>query len=310
MKTCSPCQCSIARSPPAFRWRAKLRSMPRLCAYLEALVQRAWFLVYGPRTSFCRLAPPLSRRRLERWRCAPSAFDLADRAGGDGGRNRGRLAAGRAAIPDWYFSLVPSQFSRCCACPVPAMMSLQGNAVRHQPGEHENDAQVGLCRLSVQQQRAGFHSGLRAGLCLRHSHRCMLLVQNTGTLGRDVVALSRQGADARFRRLAIGPRHDRTVRRSCWRAHRGCTLAARLPSPAREARCNRGRCYRRTAAPRTVMTGVVLMLVVAAMLEGFARQLINNTQGRLIGWPVRCWRFWLGLFLRLVRRDRQGDLGG
>jgi lipopolysaccharide export LptBFGC system permease protein LptF len=44
-----------------------------------------------------------------------------------------------------------------------------------------------------------------------------------------------------------------------------------------------------------VMVGVVLMLVVAALLEGFGRQLINNTPGRL-GVGVFMLFFWLAYF--------------
>jgi hypothetical protein len=43
------------------------------------------------------------------------------------------------------------------------------------------------------------------------------------------------------------------------------------------------------------MAGVVLMLIVAGLLEGFARQLIDNTAGRLIlgGFMLV---FWIGYF--------------
>ena len=53
------------------------------------------------------------------------------------------------------------------------------------------------------------------------------------------------------------------------------------------------------------MTGVVLMLVVAAFLESFARQLINDTPGRLI---VGCsmLALWLAYFLLAGRRDASG----
>jgi hypothetical protein len=44
-----------------------------------------------------------------------------------------------------------------------------------------------------------------------------------------------------------------------------------------------------------VMVGVVLMLVIAAMLEGFARQLIDQTTGRLaVGGFMLA--FWLAYF--------------
>jgi hypothetical protein len=55
-----------------------------------------------------------------------------------------------------------------------------------------------------------------------------------------------------------------------------------------------------------VMTGVVLMLVVAAFLEGFARQLINNTQGRFaVGGFMLV--FWLVYFFALRPARLRGD---
>lgn len=55
-----------------------------------------------------------------------------------------------------------------------------------------------------------------------------------------------------------------------------------------------------------VMAGVVLMLVVAAMLEGFARQLIDDTGARLsVGLSMLV--LWLAYFFAF-RRDP--DLGG
>ena len=69
-------------------------------AYLESLVQRAWFVVYGPRSSVSLRKKPavlavgmaerVSRRRLERG----GPFDLAGPAHSicrHGGRRRGRL---------------------------------------------------------------------------------------------------------------------------------------------------------------------------------------------------------------------------
>ena len=55
-----------------------------------------------------------------------------------------------------------------------------------------------------------------------------------------------------------------------------------------------------------VMTGVVLMLVVAAALEGFARQLIDNTPGRLlVGGSMLL--FWLAYFFALRTRGEGGE---
>jgi ABC-type nickel/cobalt efflux system permease component RcnA len=51
-----------------------------------------------------------------------------------------------------------------------------------------------------------------------------------------------------------------------------------------------------------VMAGVVFMLIVAAVLEGFGRQLIDNTQGRFtVGGFMLV--FWIG-YLFVWRRGR------
>ena len=53
-----------------------------------------------------------------------------------------------------------------------------------------------------------------------------------------------------------------------------------------------------------VMAGVVLMMVVAALLEGFARQLVDSTPGRFVvgGFMLA---FWLAYFFAF-RRAPQG----
>ena len=56
----------------------------------------------------------------------------------------------------------------------------------------------------------------------------------------------------------------------------------------------------------SVMLGVVLMLIVAALLEGFARQLIDQTQGRLVvgGFMLV---FWISYFTLIGRRGGGED---
>jgi hypothetical protein len=57
----------------------------------------------------------------------------------------------------------------------------------------------------------------------------------------------------------------------------------------------------------TVMAGVVLMLVAAAVLEGFGRQLVDNTPGRFaVGGFMLV--FWLVYFFAFRRRP-QGAAG-
>jgi hypothetical protein len=51
------------------------------------------------------------------------------------------------------------------------------------------------------------------------------------------------------------------------------------------------------------MTGVVLMLIIAAVLEGFARQLVDNTPARFtVGGFMLV--FWIGYFFAFRRGVR------
>ncbi len=262
-------------------------------AYLEALVQRAWFLVYGPRTGF---AAWLRRFLGGGWSAAVRAiwFDLLIAlAVMVAGTVVGWLLV--SSDPDWYFSLVPSQFADA-RVPGASHEALKATLF-HQPGEHQEDAlsvfAAYLFSNNAQVSILAFALGFAFGI-----PSLLLLVQNTGTLGAMLWLYHGQGLTLDF----VG-----------WLSVHGTTeLFAILLAGASGLHVGRSIAFPgakgtmqsiREAGQRaaTVMTGVVLMLVVAAMLEGFARQLINNTEGRLtVGLSMLA--IWLAYFFTF-RRD-------
>ena len=125
----------------------------------------------------------------------------------------------------------------------------------------------------------------------------MLLVQNMGSLGAMLWLYHGQGLTWDFVGwLAV---HGTTELLAILLAggagvHIGRTMAFPGALTVMDAAAAAGR---RAAQ---VMTGVVLMLVIAAMLEGFARQLIDDTAGRMTvgGFMLVFWLAYLFVFRR------------
>lgn len=258
-------------------------------AYLEALVQRAWFLVYGPRVS---LGGWLQRFLGGGWGAAVRgiAIDLLIAlAAMIAGVAVGWLLV--ASDPDWYHSLVPGQFAdtRVPGASREVLLdSLFGN--QDQDGKSafaaylfSNNAQVSILAFAL-----GFAFGIPS---------LMLLVQNMGSLGAMLWLYHGQGLTWDFVGwLAV---HGTTELLAILLAggagvHIGRTMAFPGALTVMDAAAAAGR---RAAQ---VMTGVVLMLVIAAMLEGFARQLIDDTAGRMTvgGFMLVFWLAYLFVFRR------------
>ena len=258
--------------------------------YLDALVQRAWFQVYGPRAS---LASWLRRFLGGGWGASVRAMKL------DVAIALVTMLAGVLvgwllvrANTDWYYALVPTQFADTRvpgASRAVLRATLFGN--RGESGLamfgaylFSNNAQVSILAFAL-----GFALGLPT---------LMLLVQNTATLGAMIWLYQGQGLLFDFSGwIAV---HGTTELFAILLAggaglHIGRSMAFPGDRPVMQATAEAGR---RAAQ---VMAGVVLMLVVAAMLEAFARQLVNDTFGRLaIGGLMLV--FWTG-YLFAWRRD-------
>lgn len=263
-------------------------------AYLEGLAQRAWFIVYGPRVSlgswFRRfLGGGLSAAVRAIW--IDVLIALAAMVAG--------VAVGWllvASDPEWYHAIVPGQFadSRVPGATREVLLkTLFGNQERDGMSAFaaylfSNNAQVSILAFAL-----GFAFGIPS---------LMLLVQNMGTMGAMLWLYHGRGLTIDF--IGWLCVHGTTELFAILLAgaaglHIGRSMAFPGERTIMEAAAQAGR---RAAQ---VMTGVVLMLVVAAILEGFARQLIDNTPGRFVvgGFMLA---FWCAYFF--AYRGKQGDL--
>ncbi len=263
--------------------------------YLETLVQRAWFQVYGPRQGLFAwlrgfLLGGWSRAVREIWLdiCIAFAVMVA-------GTIVGWLLV--AQDREWYYRLVPSQFTD----------SRVPGATREQLAETlavQNDAGgLSVFAASLFSNNAGvailaFALGFAFGI-----PSLLLLIHNTAVLGAMLWLFAGQGLQLEF---------------AAWLSVHGTTeLLAILLSGAAGMHIGRSMAFpgdrsvmaaaaesgRRGAM---VMTGVVLMMVIAAILEAFPRQLVEGTYDRLlIGGSFLL--FWIAYFFAYRPIRTEGD---
>ncbi len=263
--------------------------------WLEVLTQRAWFIVYGPRAG---LGDWLRRFFGGGWSASVRALGsdiLIALALMVIGTVVGWLLV--ASDPDWYYALMPAGMGDE-RVPGASRAELMGTLFgqQNEPGLgvfaaalFSNNAQVSILAFAL-----GFAFGLPSA---------MLLIQNTALLGAllwlyhgqgltlELVGwLSVHGTTELFAILLAGASG----------IHIGRAMAFPGEAAVLDAAAAAGR---RTAQ---VMVGVVLMLIVAGLLEGFARQLIDNTAGRMIigGFMLV---LWTGYFF--VWRGRSANKG-
>ena len=258
-------------------------------AWLEALVQRAWFQVYGPRQGFGRWLRGFLGGGLSRAVRAIGTDILIALALMVAGTIAGWLLC--ASDPDWYFTLFPAEGDPRVPGATRAVLLRSLFGQENQDGLSafaaylfSHNAQIAILAFAL-----GFAFGIPS---------LMLLVQNTATLGAMLWLFNSQGLLPEV---------------TGWLSVHGTTeLFAILLSGAAGLHIGRGIAFpgtlpvlesaaiagRRAA---TVMAGVVLMLIIAAMLEGFARQLIPTTGSRLIVGGAML-AFWLWYFFAF-RRD-------
>ncbi|WP_324697709.1 stage II sporulation protein M [Novosphingobium aerophilum] len=248
-------------------------------AYLEALVQRAWFVVYGPRSS---LWDWLRGFLGGGWSAAVRAIwidVLVALAVMIAGAAVGWLLVSHDA--DWYQILVGDMAGNRVPGATPEALRQTIFGDTDQPGMSvfaaqlfSNNAQVSILAFAL-----GFAFGIPS---------LLLLVQNLASLGAMLWLYNSAGLLVDFAGwLAI---HGTTELFAILLAgaaglHIGRAIAFPGNRPILQATAEAGR---RAAL---VMTGVVLMLIVAALLEGFARQLIDQTFGRFVvgGFMLALW---------------------
>ncbi len=263
-------------------------------AYLESLVQRAWFLVYGPRTT---LWSWLRRFFGGEWSRSVRAIGpeiLVALALMLAGTLIGWLLC--AQDPDWFYAFVPTD--------------LAGDRI---PGATREALRAGLFGKTEEEGLSIFaaslfsHNSSVTILCFALGFAfgvptLMLLVHNTTMLGAllwlyhgqeltyEIAGwLSIHGTTELFAILLSGAAG----------LHIGRSMAFPGDLPVIEAAARAGQ------RASVVMAGVVLMLLCAGLLEGLGRQLVDDTAQRLmIGGGMLV--FWLTYFFAF-RRVPQGS---
>lgn len=255
-----------------------------LIAYLESLTLRAYFIVYGTRTTFggwCRsfFGGGLSRAVRAIWVDilvalaamvigAVLGFWLVD------------------ADQQWYFRLVPAQFSDV-RIPGASREALLGTLFGKPEGEglsvfaaylFNNNAQVAIMAFAL-----GFAFGVPT---------LLLLVYNMVGLGAMLWVFASRGLAVEF--IGWLSIHGTTELLAILLAGAaGLHIGRALGFPGRRSHLAALSGAGRTAAQ--VMAGVIVMLICAGLLEGFARQLVQSTPIRYaIGYGI--FALWLAYF--------------
>jgi uncharacterized membrane protein SpoIIM required for sporulation len=261
-------------------------------AYLESLVQRAWFQVYGPRQGFARwlrdfLLGGWSRAVRALWLdiCIALFVMVA-------GTVVGWLLV--AQNEEWYYRLVPSDFQDTR---VPGATREQ---LMQSLGTEENAAGLSTFAAQLFSNNSAvcilaFALGFAFGI-----PSLMLLVHNMAVLGAMLWLFNGQGLVVEFAAwLSV---HGTTelfgiLLSGAAGLHIGRAMAFPGSRPVLDAAAEAGR---RSAL---VMVGVVIMMIIAAILEAFPRQLVEGAANRfIIGGSLLT--FWLSYFFLYRPRER------
>jgi len=259
-------------------------------AYLESLVQRAWFQVYGPQIGFIAW---LRRFFGGGWSAAVRALWLdicIALAVMVAGTVVGWLLVEQDT--DWYYALVPTQFadervpgaSRAVLQESLAGTQDAGGLSAFSAMLFSNNAGVAILAFAL-----GFAFGIPS---------LMLLIHNMAVLGAMMWLFAQAGLAVEFAAwLSV---HGTTELFAILLAgaaglHIGRSMAFPGNRPVLDAAAESGQ---RAAV---VMLGVVLMMITAALLESFARQLVADTASRFtIGGTMLV--LWLSYFFLFRRR--------
>ncbi|OZA92632.1 MAG: hypothetical protein B7X57_07605 [Erythrobacter sp. 34-65-8] len=260
--------------------------------YLEALVQRAWFQVYGPRegvTAWLRrfLGGDLSKAVREIWLDSCIALFVMVM-----GTVAGWLLVARDQ--EWYFSLVPTQFADTRVPGASREVLLETLKVEDSTGGltafaaqlFQNNAGVSILAFAL-----GFAFGVPTLLLLVHNMAVLgamlWLYHDAGLLLPFLAWLGVHGTTELFAILLAGAAGLHIGRKMAFPGRRS-VMAAAAEAGRRGAQ---------------VMVGVVLMLVFAALLEAFPRQLAGTETRAIVGLFMLV--FWLVYFYAFHGRDRQ-----
>ena len=260
--------------------------------YLDSLVQRAWFQVYGPREGFVAwlrrfLSGGLSQAVRGIWLdiCVALAVMVA-----------GAIVGWLLVLQDreWFYKLVPSQFGDTRVPGASREVLLESLQVEKETQGlsafaaylFSNNAGVSILAFAL-----GFAFGVPSLMLLLHNMAllgAMLWLYHEAGLTLEFVAwLSVHGTTELFAILLAGAAGMHIGRSMAFPGNRSI-LAAAAESGRRGA---------------MVMVGVVLMLVIAALLEAFPRQLLAMEGRLIIGGTMLA--FWLAYFFAFGR-EREG----
>lgn len=263
-------------------------------SYLESLVQRAWFQVYGPRVG---LWGWLRRFFGSEWSAAVRSIWpelLVALALMVAGTTVGWLLVSND--PDWYYALMPFADERVPGASVEVLRAtIYGNADQESMSVFaaslfSNNAGVAILCFAL-----GFAFGVPPLLLLVHNTAglgAMLWLFFGAGLGWDFVGwLSIHGTTELLAILLAGGA--------------GMHIGRSMAFPGDQSVLDAAAAAGQRAA--VVMAGVVLMMVIAALLEGFGRQLIDNAAGRYgVGGTMLA--FWLAYFFLYGRAKPRDPL--
>ncbi|QJB70780.1 stage II sporulation protein M [Parasphingorhabdus halotolerans] len=266
-----------------------------LIDYLEGLSLRSYFLVYGTQTSFGRWLKEFFG----------GGWSRAVRAIGPeiwialfvmiAGTLIGYILV--ASDSDWFYALVPGGFADA-RVPGASEAALRETLFGTEENDglgvfaaflFSNNAQVAILAFAL-----GFAFAVPSILLLIHNMAllgAMLWVFAQRSLTVDFIGwLSIHGTTELFAILLAGAA--------------GIHVGRSIAFPGNKSHLAAASAAGKRAA--LVMAGVVIMLICAGLLEGYARQLINNTAGRYaVGGSMML--FWLIYFCGFGRRHK-GDV--
>lgn len=264
-------------------------------SYLESLVQRAWFQVYGPRKGFFSwfrgfIFGGWSRAVREIWLdiCIALFVMVA-------GAVVGWLLVARDT--DWYYRLVPTGLADTRVPGASREELLATLQVEESTGGLSAFAaylfsnNAGVCILAF---ALGFAFGIPSLMLLIHNMAMLgamlWLFAEAGLLTEFSAWLSVHGTTELFGILLAGAAGLHIGRSMAFPGNRSVLEAASISG-------------RRSAV---VMVGVVIMMVFAAMLEAFPRQLVAGSESRfLIGGMFLA--FWLAYFFLYFPRRIEAE---
>lgn len=261
-----------------------------LIDYLEGLALRSYFMVYGTQTSFGRWlkgffgggwSQAIREIKLDIW---IALFVMV------AGTLIGYVLV--AGDSDWYYALVPGNFADV-RVPGATEEALRGTlfGAEEQDGLgvfaaylFSNNAQVAILAFAL-----GFAFAIPS---------ILLLIHNMALLGAMLWVFAQRGLTVEF--IGWLSIHGTTELFAILLAGAaGIHVGRSLAFPGAKSHLMAASDAGKRAA--LVMAGVVIMLICAGLLEGFARQLINNTGGRyLVGGAMLI--FWLVYFFVFGRK--------